>query len=153
MSNIEIVDYNDSYDKAVREISLAWLKKYDLLEDVDLVMLENLREKIVDRGGHVYVALYDNKPAGTISLMPAENNAFEILKYGVSENFRRLGIGQALMQHVIKVSKFAGKSKIILCTNHQLSAAIRIYEQFGFILVPYGKTEYEMSDMKMELML
>ena len=47
---MKIIPYHAAYQAALPEISLAWLKQYDILEDLDVEMV-NHPEQILDSGG------------------------------------------------------------------------------------------------------
>ena len=53
---MKIIPYHAAYQAALPEISLAWLKQYDILEDLDVEMV-NHPEQILDSGGHVLLAV------------------------------------------------------------------------------------------------
>ena len=46
---MKIIPYHAAYQAALPEISLAWLKQYDILEDLDVEMV-NHPERILDSG-------------------------------------------------------------------------------------------------------
>ena len=59
---MKIIPYHAAYQAALPEISLAWLKQYDILEDLDVEMV-NHPEQILDSGGHVLLAVNDTLSA------------------------------------------------------------------------------------------
>ena len=156
---MKIIPYEPVYLPALPEISLAWLKQYDILEDLDVEMV-NHPEHILDGGGHVLLAvkdaLSDGHPAeNVLGMVMLENNgdSGEILKLGVRENARSQGIGRALMETVLKIAKEEGKHKLTLSSNHQLTSALRLYESMGFAYTTCDLPHFELSDIYMELLL
>ena len=134
---MKIIPYEPVYLPALPEISLAWLKQYDILEDLDVEMV-NHPERILDAGGQVLLAVKDVRSADhpaedVLGMVMLENNgdSGEILKLGVRENARGQGIGRALMEAVLEIAKKEGKHKLTLSSNHQLTSALRLYESKG----------------------
>ena len=50
---IEIVDYHDNYLENFRNLNQEWLKKYNALDDYDLVILNNPQKVILDAVLHI----------------------------------------------------------------------------------------------------
>ena len=95
---MKIIPYHPVYQEALPEISLAWLRHYNILEDLDVEMVTH-PEWVFDGGGHILLAVSE-KTADAVSPAKAglgvfmlENNgdSGEILKLGVRENARRSG--------------------------------------------------------------
>ena len=108
---MKIIPYHAAYQAALPEISLAWLKQYDILEDLDVEMV-NHPEQILDSGGHVLLAVNDTLSAAhpaqdVLGMVMLENNgdSGEVLKLGVRENARCRGIGSVLMDAVVEIAK------------------------------------------------
>lgn len=152
MAVVKIVDYSPEYKHEFLDISMQWLKKYDLLEDMDFVILKN-PEEIVRNGGHIFFAQYGGKVIGTVAMAVVDDDVCEILKYGVREEYQGLGAGRLLMERVIFTAREEGRKNLTLTSNHKLEKALKIYESFGFVYAPYEDTKYELSDVKMELEL
>lgn len=150
---MEILNYEDKYHKDFKDLSYEWLEKYVSVEPEDEKILNNPREIILDKGGYIYLAKYKDEIVGTISLIKIDATSFELAKLAITENYKSLGIGSHLMEKVITTAKESGAKKIILYTNHNLLAALRLYEKFGFKDVPLVDNKYIESDLKMELYL
>ncbi len=50
----------------------------------------------------------------------------------VDPNYRGMGIGRALLEHVVEEAKNMGKKKVVLHVESDNSRAIKIYNEFGF---------------------
>lgn len=94
----------------------------------------------------------DLRATGMVML---ENNddSFEILKLGVRKEAQGQGIATCLMNAAIEIAKLSKKSKLTLCSNHQLVAALHIYEKLGFQYITYTQNHFALSDISMELIL
>ena len=99
MSNLKIIPYNSNYQQDYKRISIEWLEEFGLFEDLDRPMLENPKEIILDKGGYIFLAEYESKIVGTITLKRIDKNLYEILKLGVNTGYQGLGIGKNLMSH------------------------------------------------------
>ncbi|TYP99220.1 ribosomal protein S18 acetylase RimI-like enzyme [Tenacibaculum adriaticum] len=153
MNKIEIINYESQYQEDYKRLSLEWLNENNLYEDADGQMLDHPKIEVLNKGGFIYLAKINSQIVGTITIIPSDNNSFEILKLGVSKNYQRLGIGRILMEFCIQQSKILNARKIILETNTKLESAIRLYTKLGFKEIVYQNNKYEMSDFKMELLL
>lgn len=73
----------------------------------------------------IYDELYSN------SKLHIPNGDYQaIFGLDVIPNYRRQGIGEQLMNHIIETSKLSGRKGVILTCKPNL---IRYYEKFGFI--------------------
>lgn len=151
--DMEIINYDDKYEAAFREMNLEWLNAYHLAESHDLMVLDNPRGTIIDRGGHIYLAVENGVLVGTAALMKEHDGVYELAKMTVAKNYRGKGISKLLMKHCLEQAKKLGAQKIFLFSNHQLTTALALYRQFGFKDIPVEDSPFETADVKMELLL
>jgi len=153
MERVEIVNYSSQYQQDYKELSLEWLNENNLCEDADRQMLDHPQREVFDKGGYIYLAKVNSKIVGAVVLIPSSNNSYEIFKLGVRKNYQQQGIGRMLMECCIQHSKAFNAKKIILETNTALKSAIRLYIKLGFKEVAFNCNKYELSNLKMELLL
>lgn len=153
MKKIEIIDYQEIYHDDLKKISYEWLKKYGLLEPEDEKMLNNPKKIILDQGGFIFLAKYDGKIVGTVSLMKIDDYTFELVKIGVLEKYQGLNIGEILIRKCLCVARENKVKKIILFSNHILKYALDLYKRMGFKEVEFQDNKYKESDLKMEMIL
>tara|TARA_R110000868_G_scaffold142045_2_gene359123 strand:+ start:5826 stop:6308 length:483 start_codon:yes stop_codon:yes gene_type:complete len=153
MKELQITAYESKYHQEYKRLSIEWLEKYDLLEPADMPMLDFPKEEILDKGGSIFLAHYDNTIVGTISIVKEGKNNFEILKLGVNSDYQGLGIGRKLMVHCLDICKKSHAEAIILETNTKLLSAITLYKSLGFKEIPLTDLMYQTADYKMELIL
>ena len=153
MTELKIFPYESIHHEYFVNLSLEWLKKYDLYEDADKPMLENPKEVILKKGGHIILAGYGNKIVGTVTLKKVDKSIFELLKLGVNSAHQGAGIGEKLMSYCIELCENHGAKKIILETNTKLENAIALYKKFNFKEIALSDMSYDMADFKMELIL
>lgn len=149
---MKIIGYTEEYKDVLTEISVEWLKRYDLLEDVDIEMVSN-PDRMIEEGGGVFLAQEDDGEIIGMVMVEDQGDVCEILKLGVRESARGRGAGQKLMEAAIEDIRSKGKKKAVLCTNHKLASARHLYENLGFQYVDYEKNHFELSDICMELIL
>ena len=101
----------------------------------------------------IFLAHFNNEVVGTISLVPVDTETFEILKLGVVDGFKGLGIGRKLMQICIDISIEKGIKRITLESSSKLESALKLYEKLGFEHIEVVNTHFETADVKMELKL
>ena len=152
MKTIEIKKYEHRYHQQFKEISLEWLHGYELYEKADADLLAD-PQKYIGAGGFIFLAHYKQKVVGTVSLIPTKKDTFEIMKLGVLEGYKGLGIGRKLMQVCIDICKEKKVHLITLETSSKLKNAIQLYEKLGFLHVKITDSYYESADIKMVLNL
>lgn len=149
---MKIITYSSEYKDKLLKISLEWLNRYDLLEDVDIEMVSN-PERMIDGGGQVFLAQKEDGEIVGMVMVEDQGEACEILKLAVKESARGMGAGQMLMETALQFIRSKGKKKAVLCTSQKLAAARHIYEKLGFQYIEYEKNHFDLSDTSMELVL
>ncbi len=101
-----------------------------------------LREELTNSFARFYVALCDGQVAG---YMGAHNVVGEvyITNVAVSPQFRRQGIGEALIKNLINVTFSEGAEFITLEVRKSNAGAIGLYSKMGFEVVGERKSFYE----------
>ena len=149
---LSIIDYTPQHKQALEDISLPWLLEYDLLEPMDLEMLAD-PERFLAGGGRVLLACWEGEIVGMVMLELQGEGLCEALKLGVKEEYRRRGIGHALMRAVIQAARALGQTTLVVTSNHKLKDALRVYEDLGFQYTTYSDKWFQLSDIRMELPL
>lgn len=153
--SVKILDFKEEYSIYFYELNVEWLKKYFYVEKHDEEVLSNPKKFIIESGGIVLFAEYDNKIVGTVALMYLKDeNCFELTKMAVSPEYRGKKIGQIILGNCIKKAKKMGLDKLILYSNRVLENAIYIYKKYGFVEIPIKEGfPYKRADIKMVLKL
>ncbi|HAN76047.1 MAG TPA: GNAT family N-acetyltransferase [Planktothrix sp. UBA8407] len=86
---------------------------------------------------NIYIAWLNSKPVGTFSLlfipMILHNSKSAIIDaVVVASTYRNQGIGKAMIQEALKLSREAGCYKAMLSSNLKRTAAHQFYESLGF---------------------
>jgi ribosomal protein S18 acetylase RimI-like enzyme len=149
-NKVEIIPFSPDLKEHIKTLNIEWLEKYFRVEEKDELVLSSPQEEIIDKGGMIFYAKYNDEILGTVSLMKIDNDTFELSKMAVSDKAQGLGIGNKLLIHSIAVSKENNIKKLILYSNRILLPALHLYEKFGFVEVPLGDVSYERADIKME---
>ncbi len=121
---IEIITFEDSLVSYFRDLNIAWLEKYFYVEPIDEEIFAHPQQYILDKGGHIFFAKYEEEIAGTCALMKLTNGDFELAKMAVDEKFRGKKIGHVLLEAAISKASAMGLSKIFLYSNTKLQPAI-----------------------------
>ena len=149
MSAIKIVDYNPSHQPYFEAFNRAWIEKLFFMEAVDEWILTNPDKAIIEPGGAILMAEYNGVVAGTVGLRKVNETTYEFIKMAVDENFRRLGIAEAISYASFEKAKALGATTVILYSNTLNAAAIKMYEKIGFRHVEVEKGVYERANVKM----
>lgn len=153
--NVKIVDYDPKYQSAFKALNEEWISAYFEMEDADYKALDNPEEYILNKGGKILVALYNDEPLGVCALIKMEDPDydFELAKMAVSPKAQGKNIGWLLGQAIINAAKESGASKIYLESNTLLKPAINLYYKLGFRKVSGRSTPYQRCNIQMELSL
>ena len=147
---ITIVPYTEATRHFVKELNYEWLEKYFSVEPNDELQLSDPQKYIIDKGGLIFYAFYNNEIAGTFSLLRVDEQTYELGKMATTAAFQGKGIGNAMLEFCIATAREMHVKKLILFSNTKLENAIHLYKKFGFYEVQLDKTLYKRSDIKME---
>ena len=147
---IEIVEYRPAHQTWFEKFNREWIEKYFCMEPLDYQILQHPEEHIIQKGGSIFLALWDGKFAGTVALKFITPEVYELTKMAVDEKFRGRKIGRALAEAAVAKAKSRGARKVFLYSNTVLDAAIALYLKLGFKEVPVDGP-YKRTNIKMEL--
>lgn len=149
MNLIKIIDYNPSHQPYFEAFNRAWIEKLFVMEPVDEWMLTNPDKAFLEKGGAILMAEYNGNLAGTVALRKVNDTTYEFAKMAVNENFRKLGIAEALSYASFEKANSLGATTVILYSNTLNAAAIKLYEKIGFRHVEVEQGVYERANVKM----
>ena len=147
---IVIVPWEDRFAGDFKDISVAWLEEFDLLEPIDLEMLNNPHRDILEPGGQIFFALEGDAVLGTCGMQPVEPGVYEVIKLGVRPEYRGRGAGKLLLEACLDWAGAQKARKVVLYSNSRLQSALRLYRRCGFTPIPYVPGHYAVSDVQME---
>jgi putative acetyltransferase len=148
-----VIDRFRSEDQpAFAALNRAWLVQYGLLEEPDEVHLRNPLEHIIAPGGEIFVARHAGEVVGTSAVTPHGEGVMELVKLAVSPSMQGRGLGRRLVDACVAFARDRGVRRVVLVSNSQLGAALRIYEAVGFRHEPLPPdVPYATADVYMEL--
>jgi len=83
--------------------------------------------------GKLLLAMANEQTAGCVAMRPMNETVCEMKRLFVRPAFRGMGIGQQLAQGILDDARQQGYTSMRLDTLPHLQAAIRLYEQLGFV--------------------
>lgn len=149
MHNITIINYKTEHQPWFDFFNRQWIEAYFEIEAVDEYVLSNPQDAILDKGGAILMALCYGVPAGTVGLKKIDATTYEFTKMAVGENYRRMGMGEALSYASFVKAAALGAKNILLYSNTKNEAAIRLYEKLGFHHLPVEPGVYKRANVKM----
>ncbi len=149
-NEVLIIPFRSDLKEEIKILNLEWLKKYFKVEAKDHKVLSDPQGEIIDKGGMIFYAKYNDKIVGTFSLLKIDETTFELSKMAVTDGVQGLGIGNKLMDHCMAIAKEKGIKKLILYSNRSLLPAIYLYKKFDFEEIQLEDGIYERADIKME---
>jgi len=151
--DVKIVEYHPKFQSAFRTLNEEWISNYFKMEEADYKALDHPEEYILNQGGKILVALYQDEPLGVCALikMNDPDYDYEMAKMAVSPKAQGKSIGTLLGKSVIEKAKELGASKLYLESNTILKPAINLYYKLGFEKITGRPTPYERCNIQMEL--
>jgi len=152
---ITIVPFTQDYAAAFKALNQWWIEEYFTMETLDHKALDNPQNYILDKGGHILVALDDTEAVGVCALIKSgqEGYDFELSKMGVDPNTHGKGIGFALGKAIIAKARVENAKSIYLESNTVLKPALNLYRKLGFKEITGFPSPYSRSNIQMELVL
>lgn len=151
MLEVSIIPFEEKYAKQFYNLNVEWLEKYFYVEPYDQKVLSNPKKFIIDQGGFIFFATYNNEIVGVVALIN-QQTFYELSKMAVSPKYHGLKIGQKLIDFCIEFGKEKKWDSITLYSHRKLVPAINLYKKVGFVEVELEKeSHYERSDIKMRL--
>ena len=150
---VRIEEYKPEYQSAFRALNEAWISTYFEMEEADYKALEDPQGYILDKGGKIFVALYDDEPVGVCALIKMDDPFYdyELAKMAVSSKARGKNIGFLLGKAVIQAAEQLGGKNIYLESNTILKPAIGLYRKLGFRKVAGHFTPYKRCNIQMAM--
>lgn len=155
LASLTIHEFSDELAPCFYAINAEWITAMFALEQTDIYVLENPRERIIEPGGTIlFIEAAGLGIVGTCALQQTSPGKFELTKMGVTGSARGLKAGEALLAAMIERARAMDAQQLYLLTNHKCEAAIHLYEKAGFrhdpgIMAQYG-ARYARCDVAMD---
>ena len=136
-----------AYDR-LEEIRELFLEYTDMLVEGDPSFREYLKLQHYDEElihplrkyglpeGRLYVALWEDTPAGCVALRRLDGEKCEMKRLYVKPSFRGRGIGGELLKRILADAREIGYRCMLLDTLPFLKQAIQMYRNAGFQEIP-----------------
>jgi N-acetylglutamate synthase-like GNAT family acetyltransferase len=141
---------------AFRTLNEEWITRHFILEPKDIETLNHPEEKILNKGGHIFMVYAQGLPVGCVALIPAKDSIYELSKMAVAPAMRGQGIGRKLLQHTVAQARLLGAKSLFLGSSTKLKNAVHLYESIGFRHVDPATLpdmHYSRADVFMEMPL
>lgn len=150
---VEIVPYRPEHKAAFKKLNEDWITQYFKMEDFDYKYLDHPQENILNKGGYIFMAIYNGEPVGTCAIVKMDETTFELAKMGVAETAKGKGIGFLIGNACVQKARDLGAQRIYLESNTLLKPAISLYHKLGFKKITGPPSPYERSNIQMEMNL
>lgn len=152
---VQIRNYEPHFQAAFRALNEEWISRYFQMEEADYKALDNPQGYILDKGGHIFMALLDDEVVGTCAMIKMDDPDydFELAKMAVSPKAQGKNIGWLLGNAVIEHARKQGAKGVYLESNTLLQPAIRLYQKLGFVKIIGRSTPYARCNIQMGLRL
>lgn len=153
---VSIVDYEPKFRQAFKDLNKEWIDEYFKMEESDYKYLDHPEENIIQKGGYILVAVYEEKAIGICALVKmaeTEKQDYELAKMAIAPEFHGQGLGYLLANAVIEKAKSVKAKSLYLESNTILVPAVRLYRKLGFTEIKGISSPYERTNIHMELLL
>jgi GNAT superfamily N-acetyltransferase len=153
---VRIRPFQPGDEPAFRRLNEEWISKHFGLEETDRITLGDPWGKVINPGGHIFLAVAGSEAIGCCALIAMEPGVFELAKMAVTERCQGRGIGRKVLEYTVAQARALGARKLLLETNSKLENAIHLYEAIGFRHVPAERrtpSPYARSNVQMEMEL
>ena len=127
-----VIDFQRRFADAFRTLNEAWITRFFAIEQKDAQIIGDPQGEIIDRGGHVFLAIEGDSAVGCAALIPMADGGFELAKMAVAEASQGRGHAKALMAACIDRARALGAPRLYLESNDSLTPARALYRAFGF---------------------
>ena len=94
--------------------------------------LAQLPGKYAAPEGSLLLATWNEQPAGCVAIRKIGEGICEMKRMYVSPGFRKKGVGQALVEGILKEARARNYEIMRLDTHPWMEAAQKLYQSFGF---------------------
>ncbi len=122
----------------VRLIREAWESSVDRRSSGHHTSRDDIECAMHDEGGSAIVARIDGVPVGCVLAVPATDGGrtVEIRQLAVLSEFRRHGVGQALLDEATRFAGGLRAQRLMLAVSAYEPALVKFYAQLGFVVAP-----------------
>jgi putative acetyltransferase len=153
-TDVRIVDFEPRHREAFRDLNLAWIEEYFVIEEPDRRQLSDPEGTILAPGGAILVAELGSEAVAVCALLAVGDGHFELAKMATRKDLRGSGLGRKVMTAAIAKARVLGARKLSLLSHHSLAPALALYRSVGFVDAPLPTgNEYERADVSMELVM
>src|SRR5688572_22341714 len=99
---VRIVEFEDSLAPAFAKLNYQWIAESYEVEPHDREVLDDPIGGIIQKGGQIFFALDEDIPVGTVALVEADADTFELGKMAVAPGHQGKGIGKKLLGKCIE---------------------------------------------------
>ena len=123
---ITILPFEEKYSDDFRKLNIEWLNEYFNVEPYDEYQLSHPLSEIINKGGHIFLALENENIVGTAALMKENSSSFELTKMCVTKSSQGKGISKMLLDACLRLAKEKDWDRLYLYSSTKLIPAIEL---------------------------
>jgi putative acetyltransferase len=135
-TGVSIIDFEPAHRRAFEalnhELDYEWISRYFYIEGPGHQPVANPQQYILERGGHILMAVCDGEAVGTCALVKEHDGVFELARLAVAPAAQRRGIGWALGQGILCKARQLGAHRVEVLSISTLIPALKLYDKLGF---------------------
>ncbi|MBD5558897.1 MAG: GNAT family N-acetyltransferase [Clostridia bacterium] len=120
-----------------------------MLEKGDLETFSRI-EADLESGAMIFFALEDGAVMATCMAKPLGGGTWELCKLAADKRLPHRGAGSAVFAAAMNWAVEHGAARLFILSNSRLTAAVHIYEKFGFREVKLDDYGYDRGDIAFE---
>ncbi len=147
---MKVIPYDSKYKDKFIEYNTDWIvDNFGFLEKEDKETFENIEEDIKN-GAMIYFAIEEDEVLAVCMAKYMQEGTWEICKLASNKHRPHKGCGSAVFEAAMQWATGHGASRLFILSNSKLSAALHIYEKFGFKEIKLDNYEYIRGDIAFE---
>ena len=128
--------YPTLWEWSVTDLDAFWAAIWDYFDVQSATpyeaVLADPQGAIIAPGGRIFMAMDGDDPVGCAALLPLPDGGFEIGRMAVTENYRGVGVGRALLLTCVETATALGARRLYLEASSVLVPALSLYRSMGF---------------------
>lgn len=147
---MKVIPYDSKYKDKFIEYNTDWIvDNFGFLEKEDKETFENIEEDIKN-GAMIYFAIEEDEVLAVCMAKYMQEGTWEICKLASNKHRPHKGCGSAVFEAAMQWATGHGASRLFILSNSKFSAALHIYEKFGFKEIKLDNYEYIRGDIAFE---
>ncbi|MFO7889240.1 MAG: GNAT family N-acetyltransferase [bacterium] len=134
LSDVEIIDYDDSCYKCYKDFALRWLIDKNSIDMEGVDFINNPRKAVHEQNTTILMAKENTDCVGAIVYRTVKNNEIKIIFFVTDDKWKSKQMGKKLLNEVLNRAGTMKINRISITLSRANSELIKILKDAGFVL-------------------